>query len=648
MGAGWVLPQARAQAPAAAPAVALFFQPPALRRAQLSVDGSKLAMTVTAKSDGFARLAVMDLTTLQSKAIAAIDASDIDHIHWVDDEFLVFDTDWRLTGYQRTDFGPGLFSVDWQGTVIRGLVDTRGRPPDGQDRGVLPHGYGLSELPLWPAGSEVLVARPEEVSDQKIGHYSLQWVNARTRNAREVNLPSNSGAWAFDAKGQLRAVRVLEREHSELRWRDDAGAWRVANRVPRWEGSPWWPLWVDEADQLYLSAGHQGRQALFKFDLKGGRLSPQPVAAHPQFDVHARLVLRAGRVAGYRYLIDAEVTQWLDPQAEAIQQRIDRLLPAAVNRLHFAHRGNSPWVQVDNFSDRQPLRTLLYNTETQRLMRVGDSRPGIEPARMGSTDLHWVAARDGRKLPVWLTLPPGRPGQAHLPMPMVVLVHGGPWARGRAWRWDAEVQFLASRGYAVLEPEFRGSTGYGQEHFAAGWKQWGQAMQTDLADAARWAIAQKHADARRVALMGASYGGYATLMGLVQEPELFKAGVAWAAVSDLELLFKLRWSDFTAETRELDLPRLVGDPKSDQAMLRAHSPLRLADRLRNPLLLAHGEWDARVPMDHAEALLQALRPHNKDLEWVHYKDDAHGWSKPANAIDFWQRVERFLAKHLGA
>jgi len=262
---------------------------------------------------------------------------------------------------------------------------------------------------------------------------------------------------------------------------------------------------------------------------------------------------------------------------------------------------------------------------------------------MGQTDLHWLQARDGRPLPAWLTLPASGPGEN---LPMVVWVHGGPWVRGMEWRWHAEVQFLASRGYAVLQPEFRGSTGYGFDHFRAGWKQWGQAMQTDLADAARWAIAKKIADPKRIALLGASYGGYATLMGLAQEPELYRAGVAWVAVSDLELMYDLRWSDSTAEWKRFGLPRLMGERQADAAVLRANSPRRLADKIRSPLLLAHGAWDARVPLDHGEAMRDALRGHLRELEWHVYENEGHGWRRPENTLNFWQRVERFLARHL--
>jgi dipeptidyl aminopeptidase/acylaminoacyl peptidase len=633
-------------ADAAPPPVEAFFGPPVLAGAVLSPDGTKVAMRVAARDGGRIRLAVLDLKTMTSAAIAAITDSDIEQLDWVGDGQLVFDTSQQLVEYGRADFGRGLFAVDVRGESLRELVSTRGQPADGVPRTLLHWAYELRPLAARPGGDEVLVVRPEEMSAERIGHYSLRWLDVTRRTSREVEIPTDSEAWAFDARGRLRAAVVRRGLQQSLQWRQDDGSWKPLHRWERHDGQGWTPLYVDSEDRLYVVAPHQGRMALFLCDARAGRLSDKPLASHPQFDVDPQLLVRQGRVVGLRYTIDAEVTQWLDPRLQALQAEVDKRLPDTVNRLGLPQHGESTWVLVEAFSDRQPYRAFAHDTATKRMVRLGDSRPGIDPRRMGSTDLHWITARDGRSLPVWVTMPPGaRPKQ---PLPAIVWVHGGPWARGMHWHWHPEVQFLASRGYVVLQPEFRGSRGFGQEHFRAGWKQWGQAMQADLADAARWAVAQSIADPQRIGLLGASYGGYATLMGLAQEPQLFRAGVAWVAVSDLDMMYGLRWSDFTQETRALDLPRLMGDRVADAAMLRANSPVHLAGRITNPLLLAHGAWDVRVPLDHAEALRKALAPHNSRLEWVVYDNEGHGWRRPENLTSFWQRVERFLTRHLAS
>jgi dipeptidyl aminopeptidase/acylaminoacyl peptidase len=303
---------------------------------------------------------------------------------------------------------------------------------------------------------------------------------------------------------------------------------------------------------------------------------------------------------------------------------------------------------VRSFADVQPSLYRLFNRDTGRLVRLGAERPDVQPERMALTDFVRVKARDGLEIPCLLTLPRTAAGapRDEPRWPLVVLVHGGPWVRGSAWRWDAEAQFLASRGYAVLQPEFRGSEGFGAAHLRAGFKQWGRAMQDDLADTARWVIAQGLADPARVAICGASYGGYAALMGLVNDGGLFRCAVARAAVTDLLLLHDGNWSDISEPFRRYGLPQLVGDRRADEAMLVAHSPLQQAARIRNPLLLGHGLLDRRVPIEHGRRLRDAVKAHNGQVEWVEYEKEGHGFSFAEHEIDWWQRVERFLARHL--
>jgi dipeptidyl aminopeptidase/acylaminoacyl peptidase len=266
---------------------------------------------------------------------------------------------------------------------------------------------------------------------------------------------------------------------------------------------------------------------------------------------------------------------------------------------------------------------------------------------MASKALVHYKSRDGMTIPAWLTLPQG-PGKN---LPMVVLVHGGPWVRGGQWEWDADAQFLASRGYAVLEPEYRGSVGYGATLYRAGWKQWGLKMQDDIADGARWAIAQGHADAKRICIAGASYGGYATLMGLIKDADLYKCGVEWVGVSDINLMYTGTWSydsDFTDDYKRYGMPVLIGDQEKDAEQLKATSPLLRARELKQPLLMAYGGADMRVPLPHGTRFYQAVKQVNPDVEWIEYTEEGHGWKLPKNRIDFWGRVEKFLDKHIGA
>jgi dipeptidyl aminopeptidase/acylaminoacyl peptidase len=281
------------------------------------------------------------------------------------------------------------------------------------------------------------------------------------------------------------------------------------------------------------------------------------------------------------------------------------------------------------------------------LNKVGESRPHIDSKQMGHQEFVRYKARDGLDIPALLTLPRGATGKN---LPMVVLVHGGPWVRGESWGWNAQAQFLASRGYAVLEPEFRGSQGFGLKHFSAGFKQWGLAMQNDLADGVRWAIGKGIVDPKRVCIAGASYGGYATLMGLVNDPDLYKCGIDWAGVTDINLMYNDTWyarSDFTEDYKKYGMPELVGDQVKDAAQLKATSPIMQAARIRQPLLLAYGGADQRVPIFHGKKFYDAVKDTNRNVEWIEYSEEGHGWYLEKNNIDFWGRVEKFLDKQIG-
>jgi dipeptidyl aminopeptidase/acylaminoacyl peptidase len=278
---------------------------------------------------------------------------------------------------------------------------------------------------------------------------------------------------------------------------------------------------------------------------------------------------------------------------------------------------------------------------------IGISHPDIKPAEMGKQDLVKFKARDGLLIPAWLTLP-AKGGKA---LPLVVVIHGGPYMRGTEWGWSPTSQFLASRGYAVLEPEFRGTTGYGLQLFKAGLKQWGLAMQDDIADSVQWAVAQGYADPARVCLLGGSYGGYATLMGLIKDQELYRCGVAYAAVTDIPLFLDngSAWqSDIPEDYRKFGAPILLGDVEADAERFTATSPLKQAARIKRPLLLAHGSDDGRVPLVHFTQMRSALKANKADVEYIEYIGEGHGWSTTEHTLDFWSHVEKFLDKHIGA
>jgi dipeptidyl aminopeptidase/acylaminoacyl peptidase len=323
-------------------------------------------------------------------------------------------------------------------------------------------------------------------------------------------------------------------------------------------------------------------------------------------------------------------------------------MPGLINRISCRRCGQADMVAlVTSFNDHDPGTLRIFQARPPAgqpdWQTIGRIREAVAPEQMAAMDFQIIKARDGRDLPVWIT----RGGDAKGPRPAVVMVHGGPWMRGNNWRWHGWGQFLASRGYVVIEPEFRGSTGYGEEHFRAGLKQWGQAMQDDVTDALRWAQQQGLAS-DKACIVGSSYGGYSTLMGLARDPGLYRCGAAWMAVSDLALMVQGSWwvDDDGALARRLTIPETVGDAQHDAAMIAANSPVNLAARIQAPLLLAHGELDRRVPIEHAQRMRDALKAAGHPPEWITYPDEGHGFSKPEDLFDFARRLDAFLAKYL--
>lgn len=637
--------QAQAQAQAARPAIESFFQEPLLSGALLSPDGRTLAMRVATRG-ARSRLVALDLQSLKPTVVASFSDADIGQFQWVNERRLVFDLRTRLTGPGRVDIGQGLFAVNADGEEFRQLVETR-------LSFVKSHGGGTEQLP-WNThlyqtlsrqdSDDVFVTRPEEVSKDKVDYFKLLRLNTLTGRAREIDAPLHSQGWLLDAKGELRMATTYQGDQMTVQVRQADGRWKALVERERYSANAWAPRYIGPDGQIYAEAQPTDKTGVYTLDAATGVLGRAAAAASKDFDLHPSFIANANKLLGLRYTIDAEITQWLDADMKALQMHIDTLLPATANRLGVPARGDSQWVLVEAFADVQPTLTYLYHRGTRKLSSVGAARPDIQAAQMGQTDFMRITARDGLPLPAYLTLPATGPKKG---LPMVVLAHGGPWVRGASWRWDAEVQFLASRGYAVLQPEFRGSTGFGWKHFRAGWKQWGLAMQDDLADAARWAIVQGIADPQRICIAGASYGGYATLMGLAKEPELYRCGINWVGVSDIDLMYSVGWSDIHNEFKTLGMPRLIGDPVKDAERLKTASPLANAAKIKQPLLMAYGAWDVRVPLVHGEKLRDALKPHNPQVQWVVYEDEGHGWQKAETRIDFWGRVERFLNQHIG-
>lgn len=628
------------------PPIEAFFQAPSFSAASLSPDGRLLAFRIGAKG-GRERLAVLDLASMKPTVVADFKDADVGRFQWVNDRRLVFDLVIELEGPGTSTRGSGLFAVDHDGEGFRQLVETQFgffKDPLADSKRLPWNTYLLSGQGMRD-GDDVFVVSPQEISQKKMDFIKLQRLNTVTGRATDVDAPLHSFDWILDTGGALR-VAVTRQGHTEaIRVRDAAGQWRKLAEFDRLSAQRISPRFFSADGRLYVEArSDTDKTAIYTLDLESGKLASRPVVAAKDFDVHAGFVTNQKKLLGLRFAVDAEITHWLDADMKAMQATVDALLPNTANRISVPQRATTPYALVEAFADVQPTLSYLYDTQTRKLVRLGSSQPEIDPRQMGLMDMLRYKARDGLEIPAYLTLPPGG---ARKNLPMVVLVHGGPWVRGASWRWNPEVQFLATRGYAVLQPEFRGSTGFGARHFQAGFRQWGRAMQDDVADGVRWAIKEGIADAKRICIAGAGYGGFAALMGLVKDSDLFRCGIDWVGVTDIDLMYSIDWSDASDEFKQYDMRQMIGDPIEDAALLKSSSPLANAGRIAQPLLMAYGGADVRVPLVHGEKMRDALKAHNAQVEWVVYPDEGHGWNKVETKVDFWGRVERFLERHIG-
>lgn len=389
------------------------------------------------------------------------------------------------------------------------------------------------------------------------------------------------------------------------------------------------------ASTLLISANHNGRKAVFELDITKGER--QLLFSHPDVDVVEPVEWPTdGRLVGFEFATDRYSRKLFDEEAAAVYATVDASLPDSENHIIGAARDGKRYL-ISSRLDTRPNHYFLLDVAQKQMQRVGSANPELDASGpLASMKAVRIKGADGALLPGYLTLPLGSSGKD---LPMVVYPHGGPHARD-TWGFDPVVQFIASRGYAVLQVNFRGSTGYGDDWYRAGFQNWGTVMVDDITAATKWAIAEGVADPARTCIVGWSYGGYAALMSAVREPALYRCAASIAGVSDLNTLAR---EDAHFQGGRTAVKVTLGN---DSDELKAGSPLRAPEKIRIPVLLVHGEDDTTVVPEQSERMARMLQLAKKKHELMIIKDGDHSLSRFEWRQALYAKLEEFLKANL--
>jgi len=396
---------------------------------------------------------------------------------------------------------------------------------------------------------------------------------------------------------------------------------------------------IPGSDKGYaLAHKSSGRYGVYRYDFVADEIG-EPVFEHPQVDVEAAEVSpRTGAIEAVRYTDDRDRISWFDPAMKSVQARLDKALPGRINRVVSRDAADSRMI-VWSTTASDPGVYYLYDRARGDLREIARPHPALEGKPLAPVEPIRYAARDGLSIPAYLTTPLGR-GEKGLPL--IVMPHGGPFVRD-SWEYDAWAQFLANRGYVVLQPNFRGSTGYGKEFVDAASGQYGRKMQDDLDDGVRTLVQRGLVDPKRVCIMGASYGGYAAMWAAARNPEIYRCAISFAGISEMKTMLHYDPGSWSARRYYRDWrDRIRGEDKFN---LDEVSPLSRAAQIKVPLLIAHGEKDKTVPVIQSKKMDEALSRAGIAHEFVLYPEEKHGFAKAEDSIDFLKRVEAFLARY---
>lgn len=617
--------------PAAPPAipekypVETFSKSPFLDGPKLSPDGRQMVATVEA--DGKPAIAVINLFDRKTGSrLIGIGESYIRWYRWAGNDRVLIGLLMKGKYYGYDVFVTRLASYQ----VSTEKISFLGRKSQGF--------LGDDVLFVADDGSYILLASTRDVMTNPAVHR----VDLATEEMQLVQ-PAREQIteWVADRDGVIRAgfgfsgrrLRVIYRDKAEDEFRTLANI-----KLEESDGEIDTVRIPVAGDKGYVVTNAQtGRFAVYEFDWSTSEVG-KPVFEHPQVDIDDISMTEDGAtVEAVFYTDDRDRVVWFEPEMKELQREIDEALVGRMNWIVSSSKDRTRFI-VWTGTASDPGHYYYYNRPAERMERIATPYEALKDKKLAPVKFVSYLARDGLEIPAYLTLPIGR-GTRNLPL--VLMPHGGPHVRD-SWAFDYWVQFLANRGYVVLQPNFRGSSGYGKEFLAKGFGQWGTGMQDDLVDGVQWLIREGTVDPKRICIMGGSYGGYAALMGAIKTPELFRCAISWAGVTDVNDMMRFDRSQMLPKRYKKWRNRVLGEAELD---LRTVSPVHRAADVNVPVLLMHGRDDDNVPYRQARNFVKAMEKARKPLEFIEFPEAGHTIDTTEDRTRFLAAAEAFLTKH---
>ena len=452
--------------------------------------------------------------------------------------------------------------------------------------------------------------------------------------------PGNISGWMTDNDGKLRIATTTDGVNTGLLYRENEMNDFKSILITNFKESVAPLFFTFDNKELYVSSNRgRDKSAIYTFDLAQAK-EKKLIFEHNEVDVYGLMKSKKRQIiTGVRYVTDRREYHFFDEWRENLQRNLEAKLQGKEVALSDLSDDETRAIVI-SYSDKSRGTYYYYDIIKDKLIKLADLSPWLDENYMSEMKSINYKSRDGLTIHGYLTVPSGSNGKK---LPVIINPHGGPWARD-SWGFDPEVQFLANRGYAVFQMNFRGSVGFGREFWEISFKEWGKAMQDDITDGVQWLIDEGIADEDRIAIYGVSYGGYATLAGLAFTPDIYACGIDYVGPSNIFTLLETL-PPYWELGRQM-MYEMIGNPETEKDLLTEASPLFHADKIKSPLFIAQGANDPRVKKAESDQIVEALKLKGIDVPYMVKENEGHGFYNENNKFEFYEKMEEFLSQHL--